>query len=73
MTKKEQRDREKHLITLELGSENIKTMLKALDVLGQAEIGYEQYGRRAINGLCYAIEGAVSDMDDADRKLRDCD
>lgn len=71
MTKKEQQKRDMRWLTLELGSEHIKTLLKALNVLGQGELGYESYGRRAINGICYAIEGATSEMDQADHQLHD--
>ena len=66
MTKKEKHKHEMCDLTLDVTSANINTLIKALSELGQAELGYEKYGRRAINGLCVAIEYALCYMDDAE-------
>ena len=59
------------LLTLEITSENVKTLVDALQLLAEADMGCFKYGRRAFNGICYGLEEAMSDLDAADSKLND--
>ena len=66
-----QRAEAEALLTLEITSENVKTLVDALQLLAEADMGCFKYGRRAFNGFCDGLEEAMSDLDAADSKLND--
>lgn len=70
MTDQEKRTRERHFMTLELGSENIKVFANALRNLGLKDVGYEPYGRRALLSLCDTIKDILSEMELADQEIQ---
>lgn len=59
----------KALLTLEKVSRDVGTLVDSLQLLAEADMGRFKYGRRAISGICYGLEEAMSDLDLADYHL----
>lgn len=59
----------KALLTLDVVSRDVRCLVDALHLLAEADMGRFKYGRRAIGGVCYGIEEAMSDLDLADYHL----
>ena len=59
----------KALLTLDVVSRDVRCLVDALHLLAEADMGRFKYGRRAIGGVCYGIEEAMSDLDLADYQL----
>ncbi len=59
----------KALLSLEVASRDVRTLADALQLLAETDMGCHKYGRRAISGICYGLEEAMSDLDLADYHL----
>ena len=59
----------KALLTLETVSRDVRCLVDALQLLAETDMGRFKYGRRAISGICYGLEEAMSDLEFADYHL----